>query len=129
MLLKVISVVLSLVLAQGSLAAETPPQAPTQSIPAIQAILRKANRNGKVVKVELLQPLENQTKITGRPFEISDSGFTISNSKTGVTTRLRYADVRQVRQKGMPRATEVLLGVGIIFGVGLAIFFAVYPKT
>lgn len=103
--------------------------APVQSIVEMHEILSQANKRGKAVKVEPLKPVDSQTRITGRAFEISESGFTITDSKTGATTRLSYTDVRQVRQKGMSKAIEVLLGVGIVFGVGIAIFLAVNPKT
>jgi ribosome maturation factor RimP len=129
MVSKIVSVVLVVVLVHVSLAAQDQLQSSTQGVAEIQKILHKAQKNGKAVKVTLNQKIDGHSKITGRVVEISDEGFTLMENKTGNTEKFVYDDVHQVNQAGLPKVVQVVLGAGIVFGVALVLFFALYPKT
>ncbi len=120
MISKIISVVLVPILLHGSIAAQDQPQSP-QNIPKVQQVLRKAQEKNKAVKVTLNKKVDSQTKFTGKVSEISDGGFTLIDQKSGKPITLAYADVLQVKQKGLSRGAKVAIGVG----VGVAVFLAV----
>jgi hypothetical protein len=51
--------------------------------------------------------------------DISDTGFVVTDQKTGKTIKLTYADVREVHQKGMSKALKI--GIAVIAGVVVAV--------
>lgn len=118
MVSKVIPVMLVTVLLHGSLVAQAQPQSPAQSPAEKQQVLRRAEQKGKDVKVTLERKIDNQRKFTGKVSQISDSGFTLTNQKTGKTTKLAYEDVQQVQQKGLSKGWKIALGVtaGVVLG-------------
>ena len=111
MLCRVISLVLVAVLLHGSIAAQTPPQSPPQTVARMQQVVHKAQEKDKAVKVTLKEKSDNQRKFSGKVSEISDSGFTLTDQKTGKTMKMGYADVQQVSQKGMSKAAKIAIGV------------------
>jgi hypothetical protein len=117
MVSKVIPVMLVTVLLHGSLVAQAQPQSPAQSPAEKQQVLRRAEQKGKDVKVTLERKIDNQRKFTGKVSQISDSGFTLTNQKTG-KTKLAYEDVQQVQQKGLSKGWKIALGVtaGVVLG-------------
>lgn len=117
MVSKVIPVMLDTVLLHGSLVAQAQPQSPAQSPAEKQQVLRRAEQKGKDVKVTLERKIDNQRKFTGKVSQISDSGFTLTNQKTG-KTKLAYEDVQQVQQKGLSKGWKIALGVtaGVVLG-------------
>jgi hypothetical protein len=66
--------------------------------------------------VILKQKINSQRKFSGKVSEISDTGFTLTDQKTGKVMTLAYADVQQINQKGMSKATKIAIVVvaGII---------------
>ena len=77
MIFKMISIVLVAALLHDSIAAQTQPQSPTQTVTKMQQVLRKAQEKGKAVKVTLNRKIDNRNKLTGKVSEISDTGFTL----------------------------------------------------
>jgi hypothetical protein len=126
---KLVSVVLVVVLVHVSLAAQNQLQSQTQGVAEMQKVLHKAQKNGNAVKVTVNQKIDGHNKITGRVVEISNVGFTLMENKTGNTVKLAYDDVHQVNQTGLPKVTQIVLGVGIVVGLAVVLFFALYPKT
>ena len=55
---------------------------------------------------------------------ISDTGFVLTEPKTGATKKLAYEDVQQVKQKGMSKGAKILIVslvvVGAVIGIGFA---------
>ena len=80
----------------------------------MQQVLNKAREKDKAVKVILNKKIDNQTKFSGKVSEISDSGFVVTDEKTGTTKRLSYEDVRQVKQQGLSKAAKILLSVELL---------------
>jgi hypothetical protein len=122
-----ISLVLVAVLLHSSIAAQTS-SSPTQSVAKMQQVLRKAQEKDKAVKVILNKKIDNQKKIIGKVSDISDTGFVLTDQKTGTTKQLAYEDVRQVNQKGMSKGSKVAIGIAVgaaaLITVGLVCYAA-----
>jgi 1,4-dihydroxy-2-naphthoyl-CoA synthase len=125
MLYKAIALGLVAVFLNGSIAAQDQPQSASQTVANMQQVLNKAREKDKAVKVILNKKIDNQTKFSGKVSEISDSGFVVTNEKTGTTKRLAYEDVRQIKRKGLSKAAKILIVsgvvVGTVVGVGVAL--------
>jgi hypothetical protein len=120
MFYRAISLVLVAVLLHSSIAAQTS-SSPTQRVAKMQQVLRKAQEKDKAVKVILNRQIDNQKKFSGKVSDISDTGFVLTNQKTGTTTQLAYADVQQVNRKGMSKGAKIAIGIA----VGVAAFLTV----
>ena len=127
MFYRAISLVLVAVLLHSSIAAQTS-SSPTQSVAKMQQVLRKAQEKDKAVKVILNKKIDNQKKIIGKVSDISDTGFVLTDQKTGTTKQLAYEDVRQVNQKGMSKGSKVAIGIAVgaaaLITVGLVCYAA-----
>jgi hypothetical protein len=55
---------------------------------------------------QLARKIDKQTKLSGKVSEISDTGFVVTDQKTGKITKLDYQDVREARQKGMSKGLK-----------------------
>jgi RimP-like protein len=123
MFYKAVSVALVAVFLHGSMAAQDQPQSPAQAVAQMQQVLHKAQEKNKAVKVTLKKKIDNQKKFSGKVSDISDTGFVITDQKTGTTKRLAYEDVRQVNQAGMSRGAKI--GIGIAVGIAVLAVVAV----
>ena len=121
---KMIAVLLVAVLLQGSLAAQNQPAPPTQTVTKMQQVLHRAQEKGKAVKVTLNRKINNRNELTGNVSEISDTGFATYNQKTGETVQVAYADVQEVKQKGMSKTAKILIVIGIVVGAAIGLGFA-----
>lgn len=115
MLSKVIPVALVTVLLHGSLVAQAQPQSPVRTPAEMQQALRRAEQKDKAVQVTLEKKIDNQRKFTGKVSEVSDTGFTVTDQKTGKSTKFAYEDVQQVKQKGLSKGWKI--GLVVIAGV------------
>jgi len=125
MFYRAISVVLVAVLVHGSVTAQVQPQSATQTAAKMQQILRKAQEKNKTVKVILSKRIYNQTELSGKVNDISDTGFVLTDQKTGETRRLAYEDVQQVKQKGMSKRTKILIVSAVVVGAMIGLGFAI----
>ena len=125
MICRMISTMVVLALLHGSIVAQDQDAFQRQSTAKMQRILHKAQQRGKAVFVTL----NNGSRVTGKIDNISDEGFAVIEQKTGTTTSCAYSDVREVRQKGLSKAAEIVVGLGVAFGALVGIFYALYPKT
>jgi hypothetical protein len=125
--MKTIASVLITVLLHGSLVAQVPAQSPVQSTARMQQVLRKAQENDKAVKVILNKKIENQKKFSGKATDISDTGFVVTDQKTGKAQKLDYADVREIHQKGW--STGATIAVVVIAGLVIAVVIGAYTFT
>jgi Flp pilus assembly protein TadB len=128
MFYRAISLVLVAVLVHGSTAAQDQPQSPPQTVAKMQQVLHKAQEKDKAVKVTLKKKIDNQKKFSGKVSDISDTGFVVTDQKTGTTKTLAFEDVQQVNQKGMSKGTKIALGVagGVVVAVAILAIWAVH---
>ena len=124
MLSKMVSVALVSLLLHGSIAAETQSQSASQPLMKMQQVLHRAQEKDKVVKVTLNKKIDNQAKFMGKVSEISDTNFTLIDSKSGKPTKLAYADVLQVKQKGLSKGAKIAIGIGVGVAVAIAVSVA-----
>jgi RimP C-terminal SH3 domain len=114
MLYKAMSLALVAALLHGSLAAQDQKlQPPRQTVAQMQQLLRQAQEKDKAVKVTLNNKIDNQKKFSGTVTDISDTGFTLSDQKTGKTMKFAYSEVKEVNRKGMTRGDKIATGVAI----------------
>jgi hypothetical protein len=125
MLYKMIASVLVAVLLHGSLIAQTQPQSPVQTPPTMQQVLRKAQGKNKAVKVTPKKTIDNQKNFSGKVSDISDTGFVVTDQKSGATKKFAYEDVQQVSQKGMSKRTKILIVSLVVVGTAIGLGFAV----
>ncbi|HMK21584.1 MAG TPA: hypothetical protein VK466_04580 [Terriglobales bacterium] len=126
MIFKMISLVLVAVLLRGSMAAQNQTRSAPQTVAKMQQVLRKAREKNKAVKITLNKTIENQLKFNGKVSDISDTGFVFNDRKTGKTMQVAYADVQEVKQKGLSKTAKILIVSGIVVGaaVGLGVALA-----
>lgn len=84
---------------------------------------RRLSKKEERVKVKL----RNGSQVKGRITQTSDTGFTLTDEKTGSRTDLAYADVLDVEGRGMSKTKKVAIGVGI--GVGIFAAVVAYALT
>jgi hypothetical protein len=114
MFYKAICLALVAALLHGSLAAQDQTfQPPHQTAAQMQQVLRKARDKDKTVKVTLRNKIDNQKKVSGTVTDISDSGFALTDQKTGKTMKLAYAEVKEINRKGMTTDDKIVIGVAI----------------
>ena len=53
--------------------------------------------------------------------EISDTGFNFTDQKTGKAMQVAYADVQEVKQKGMSKTAKILIVIGIVVGAAVGL--------
>lgn len=124
MIFKMISVVLVAALLHGYMAAQSQPLLSTQTVTTMQQVLRKAREKDKAVKITLNKKIENHGNLNGTVSEISDTGFILNDQKTGKTMQVAYADVQEVKQKGMSKTAKILIVSGIVVGAAIGLGFA-----
>ena len=73
----------------------------------------RLKKNEEHVKVKL----RSGSEVRGRITRTSDNGFTMIDDKSGSSTEIAYADVRNVEGRGMSKTKKTLIGVGIATGV------------
>ena len=131
MFYRAISLVLVAVLVHGSMAAQDQPQSPQQTVTKMQQLLHKAQEKDKAVKVILKKKIDNQKKVSGKVSDISDTGFVVTDQKTGKIQKLAYEDVREVNQQGMSKGSKVAIGIAVgavaLITVGLLVCYAEGP--
>lgn len=73
----------------------------------------RLKKNEEHVKIKL----RSGSEVRGRITRTSDNGFTVIEDKSGSSTEIAYADVRNVEGRGMSKTKKTLIGVGIATGV------------
>ncbi len=58
--------------------------------------------------------LRNKTKLKGYVSEAGEDSFVIVNEKTGASSTVTYAQVKQVKGNNLSTAAEIAIGVGVI---------------
>ena len=58
--------------------------------------------------------LRDKTKLKGYVSEAGEESFIIVDEKTGATSTVTYAQVKQVKGNNLSRAAEIAIGVGVI---------------
>ena len=69
---------------------------------------------GTGVEARVEVKLRNKTKLKGYVSKVSEDSFVIVDEKTGTTSTVSYAQVKQVKGKNLSTAAEIAIGVGVI---------------
>jgi len=69
---------------------------------------------GTGVETHIEVKLRNKTKLKGYVTEAGENSFVIVDEKTGATSTVTYAQVKQVKANNLSRAAEIAIGVGVI---------------
>jgi hypothetical protein len=125
MFYRAVSVALVAVLLHGSIAAQDQAQSPPQTVAKMQQVLHKAQEKDKAVKVSLKKTIDNQKEFSGKVSDISDTGFVVTDQKSGATKKFAYEDVQQVNQKGMSKGAKILIVSLVVVGAAIGIGFSV----
>jgi len=115
------------VLVHGSIAAQDQPQSPPQTVAKMQQVLHKAQEKDKAVKVILNKKIDKQKKFSGKVSDISDTGFVVTDQKTGKPMKLAYADVREVLQKWSKK--DVTIAIVVVAGVVILVLLFIGSKV
>jgi len=97
-----------------------PDQTPDKVKIEVEARLRKKEEHVKV-------KLRSGSEVKGRITQSSENGFTVIEDKSGTSTQIAYADVKNVEGRGMSKTKKTLIGVGI--GTGVFIALLAYALT
>jgi hypothetical protein len=93
----------------------------------IQKIKTKVAEYGTGEKAKVRVELLNQTKIKGYISATDDDSFTISDKKTGATTKVDYAQVKKVSRNDLSTNTKIAIAVGIAVPVAILLtIFGIY---
>ena len=80
---------------------------------SVEKIKTKITRLGIGEKARAEIKLRNGQKIKGYVSNAGEKDFALTDSKSGQTTTIAYADVVEVKKPGMSKRTKILIGVGI----------------
>lgn len=125
MLHRAISLALVAVLLHGSVAAQAEPQSPPPTVAKMQQVLHKAQDKDKAVNITLARKIDNQAKLHGKVNEVSDTGFAVTDQKTGKITKLTYRDVQEITQ----RVSHWKLALVVVAVVVIAAIIVGYSVT
>ena len=67
---------------------------------------------GEDARIEV--KLRDKTKLKGYVSEAGEDSFVIVDEKTGATSTVTYAQVKQVKGNNLSTAAEIAIGVGVI---------------
>jgi len=95
-------------------------QTPDKVKAEVESRLRKKEEHVKV-------KLRSGSQVRGRITQSSDTGFTVTEDKSGARTDIAYADVSNVEGRGMSKTKKTFIGVGI--GAGVFIALVAYALT
>ena len=92
--------------------------------PAVQAqskLTPKAEVEKRLVKKEthVKVKLHNGSEVRGRITQSSESGFTLTEDKTGNHKDIAYADVQHVEGRGWSKKKKVLVITAVVTGVAI----------
>lgn len=73
--------------------------------------------SGRDTRVEI--KLRDKTRLKGFISEIAETDFVVTDTKTGASNKVAYADVAQVKGNNLSTGAKIAIGIGI--GVGLTV--------
>ncbi len=93
----------------------------------IQKIKSKVAKYGTGEKAKVKVSLRNQTKIKGYISAIEDDSFTVTDKKTGTTTKVDYAQVKDVSRNNLSTNAKIAIALGIAVPVTIILtLFGIY---
>ncbi|HMT06392.1 MAG TPA: hypothetical protein PKA82_00200 [Pyrinomonadaceae bacterium] len=85
---------------------------------------RLANKKTSVVVEK-----SDGTKVKGRLTAADDTGFTVSDTKTGQSSRVLYSEARKLKGSGWPTSAKIALGVGAASAAALTILYIAFQNA
>jgi hypothetical protein len=82
---------------------------------------------GKDTKISV--KLRNKTKLKGYISHIEEKAFVITDSKTGVETRVAYGDVTQAKGNNLSTGAIIAIAAGVAVGVTLLVIVILLSGT
>ena len=93
----------------------------------IQKIKTKDADYGTGEKSKVKVELRNQTKIKGYISAIENDSFTVTDKKTGSTTKIDYAEVKNVNRNNLSTTAKIAIALGIAVPVTIILtLFGIY---
>ena len=93
----------------------------------IQKIKTKVADYGTGEKSKVKVELRNQTKIKGYISAIENDSFTVTDKKTGSTTKIDYAEVKNVNRNNLSTTAKIAIALGIAVPVTIILtLFGIY---
>ena len=93
----------------------------------IQKIKTKVADYGTGEKSKVKVELRNQTKIKGYISAIENDSFTVTDKKTGSTTKIDYAQVKNVNRNNLSTTAKIAIALGIAVPVTIILtLFGIY---
>jgi len=83
--------------------------------------------SGRDTRVEV--KLRDKTRLKGYISEISENGFVVTDVKTGASTSVAYAEVKQIKGNNMSTGAKIAIGVGIAVGLILLISWLIVASS
>jgi len=71
--------------------------------------------SGRDARVEV--KLRDKTRVKGYVSEINETGFVVTDFKTGAASPIAYADVAQVKGNNLSTGAKIAIGVSITVGL------------
>ena len=65
--------------------------------------------------------LRDKTKLKGYVGEIGDGYFTVIDARTGTSTVVDYAQVKQAKGNNLSKGAKIAIGIAIVLGIVIAI--------
>jgi hypothetical protein len=94
-----------------------------QSDAAAEKVKTAVAKRGTGSRAKVTIKLKDKTKLSGYINQAGSDSFTVSDSKTGQSRTLAYADVSEVKKPGgLSLAAKIGIGVGVAVGA-LAILY------
>ena len=82
-------------------------------------IKTKVAKYGTGEKSKVSVGLRNQTKVKGYISAIDDDSFSVTDKKTGQTTKIAYVQVKKVNRPGLSTSAKIGIAVGIAVPVAI----------
>ena len=81
-------------------------------------------KRGVGEKAAIRLKLRDNREVKGYVYRAGEDDFVVADSKTGAQSTIAYADVSQVKGKGLSKAAKIGIGVGIglvVIGIVIAV--------
>jgi hypothetical protein len=94
-------------------------EAAQQNVSQMRSVANTAVEKSKQVNVVLRTKRDGKKKLTGTPSQVSEQGFTLTDSNSGQAIGLDFDNIRDIRMK--PSHIWLIVGVGAAIGLAIVV--------